>query len=347
MHLFELARSLIEIESITGNEKYIAYFLRDYLSGLKYDVSLQEAAPDRFNVLAVAGKPELVFSTHLDTVPPYIPFREDEVYLYGRGACDAKGILAAQIGAAERLRAQGEARLGLLYVGGEERNSAGALHANRNSIGSRFLVVGEPTENKLAIGSKGSLRAEIVTRGKAAHSAYPQMGESAILKLLDILDEIRRMSFRPDPTLGDTTCNIGILEGGSRPNVIADHARAEIMFRTVEPLEGLKSRLESLVGMRATILYPFEVPIVMTDVVEGFPTTVVSFTSDVPFFENWGKAYLIGPGSILEAHTDHERISKRELLEGVELYVRLAARLLGDPGGVVPHQGTDPNRPAS
>jgi acetylornithine deacetylase len=328
MHIFELTRQLIEIESVTENEKDLAFFLNDYLSGLRYEVSLQEAAPDRFNVLALAGRPDLVFTTHLDTVPPHIPFREDENYIYGRGACDAKGIIAAQIEAAERLRASGENRIGLLFLVGEERNSAGAVYANSHPVGSRFYIDGEPTENKLAIGSKGSLRAEIIARGKAAHSAYPHMGESAILKLLDILEEIRGMELPFDPVLGQTSCNIGILEGGTRSNVVPDRARAEVMFRSVVPVENLKRRLTALVGGRAELRYPFEVPITMMNVREGFETMVVSFASDVPFLTNWGKPFLTGPGSILDAHTDHERISKNELLEGVEVYVRLARQLL-------------------
>jgi acetylornithine deacetylase len=328
VHVFELTHRLIEIESITEKEKKVALFLRDYLAQLNYRVTLQEAAPSRFNVLALAGQPELVFSTHIDTVPPYIPFREDEQYLYGRGACDAKGILAAQVEAAQRLRAAGETRFGLLFVVGEERNSAGALYANKNPLGSKFLVDGEPTENKLAIGSKGSLRAEIIARGKAAHSAYPEMGESAILKLLDLLEQVRQMKFDPDPLLGETTCNIGILEGGTKANIIPDRARAEIMFRSVVPLERIKTRLEAIVAGRAEICYAFEVPIVLMNVVDGFETTVVSFTSDVPFLTHWGRPYLLGPGSILDAHTDHERISKKQLLEGVDLYVRLASNLL-------------------
>ncbi len=328
MHLFELTRRLIEIESITENEKGVALFLREYLSQLDYHVALQEVAPNRFNVLALAGEPDLVFSTHIDTVPPYIPFREDESYLYGRGACDAKGILAAQVEAGQRLRLEGQERFGFLFVVGEERNSAGALFANRNPIGSRFLIDGEPTENRMATGSKGSLRAEILARGKAAHSAYPEMGESAIHKLLDALEEIRRMKFDPDPLLGETTCNIGILEGGTRANIIPDQARAEIMIRSVEALERIKSRLEGVVAGRAELRYAFEVPIVRMNVLEGFDTTVVAFGSDVPFLARWGQPYMLGPGSILDAHTDHERISKKQLLEGVELYVRLAVRLL-------------------
>jgi len=328
MHIFELTQRLIEIESMTGNEKQIAFFLRDYLSGLGYQASLQEAAADRFNVQAFAGKPDLVFTTHIDTVPPYIPFREDDDFIYGRGACDAKGILAAMVEATERLRAKGENRLGLLFVVGEERNSAGALCANKTPPGSRFYIDGEPTENRLALGSKGSLRAEIIAHGKAAHSAYPHMGESAVLKLLDILADIRGMQFSPDPVLGETTCNIGILEAGSKVNIIPDWARAEIMFRTVEPVERLKRRIESLIAGRADLSYPFEVPILRMEPVEGFATTIVAFSSDVPFLDSWGKPYLMGPGSILDAHTDHERISKKQLLEGVDLYVRLAQKLL-------------------
>jgi acetylornithine deacetylase len=328
MHIFELTRRLMEIESITGNEAAAGYFLRDYLSGLKYDVSLQEAAPNRFNVIAFAGEPELVFSTHIDTVPPYLPVSEDEEYLYGRGACDAKGIVAAQINAAEKLRASGASRVGLLFVVGEERDSVGALAANKIPPGSRFLIDGEPTDNHLAMGSKGSLRVEISARGKAAHSAYPQMGESAILKLLDLLEEIRAMALPHDPILGESTCNIGILEGGAKANIIPDSARAELMFRSVEPIELLKERLETLVGGRADRRYLFEVPPFIMEAIEGFETTVVAFASDAPFLTQWGKPFLLGPGSILNAHTDHERISKQELLEGVELYLRLARTLL-------------------
>ncbi len=328
MHIFELTQRLIEIESFTENEKCVALFLRDYLTNLRYRVTLQEAAPDRFNVLALAGSPDLVFTTHLDTVPPFLPHREDDEYIYGRGACDAKGIIAAQIEAAEKLRVSGQDRVGLLFVVGEERNSAGARHANHIPIGSRFYVDGEPTENKLALGSKGSLRVEIIARGKAAHSAYPEMGESAVLKILDVLGDIRSMNLPSDPVMGRTTCNLGVLEGGTRPNIVPDHARAEIMFRSVKPLEDLKRDLESRVAGRAEVRYPFEVPLTTMNVVDGFDTTVVAFASDVPFLTGWGTPFLVGPGSILDAHTDHERISKKQLLEGVEVYIRLARRLL-------------------
>jgi acetylornithine deacetylase len=321
---------LIDIESVTGNEKAVALFLADYLETLRYRVSLPEVAPDRFNVQAFAGAPDVVLTTHIDTVPPFMASREDDEFVYGRGACDAKGIVAAQIAAAGRLRARGEDRVGLLFVVGEERNSAGALHANTHAPGSRYFIDGEPTENKLAVGAKGSLRAEIVTSGRAAHSAYPEMGESAILKLLDILQEIRGQTFKPDPVLGETTVNIAILEGGTKPNVIPDRARAEIMYRLVEPAENLKGLLASTVGGRGEIRFPFEVPIIRMIPVEGFEQTVVAFSSDLPFLSNWGRGFLLGPGSILDAHTEHERISKAELLRGVDLYERLAVRLLSE-----------------
>jgi len=340
MHVFELTRRLIEIESITGNEEEVAVFLKDHLSRLGFDAALQEVAPRRFNVQAFSGTPSVVFTSHLDTVPPHVPFREDEQFIYGRGACDAKGLIAAQVEAAERLRGQGEKRLGLLFVVGEERDSAGALYANQHAPGSRYFIDGEPTENHLAIASKGSLRLEIKARGRSAHSAYPEQGESAVLKLLDVLDDIRRMDLPTDPILGRSTCNIGVLEAGTRPNVIADKARAEVMFRSVEPIGRLKERIEAAVRGRAEIDYRFEVPVMRMGVVEGFETTVVSYTSDVPFLDRWGMPFLLGPGSILDAHTDHERISKDELLKGVELYVRLARHLLsslscacGAPGG--------------
>jgi acetylornithine deacetylase len=339
LHPFELTRRLIEIESITDNEEPVALYLHGYLSGLGYTVELQEAAPQRFNVWARAGQPDLVYSTHLDTVPPHIPYSEDDEFIYGRGACDAKGILAAQVEAAEQLRGNGIDRIGLLFVVGEERNSAGALHANARPPGSRFLIDGEPTENMLAIGAKGSLRVEITTRGISAHSAYPHMGDSAILKLLDILQEVRAMNFDSDPVLGDTTCNIGTIRGGTRPNIIPDEAVAQIMFRTVEPVDQLKTRVEALLSGRAEWRYPFEVPLLRLENVEGFETAVVSFSSDVPFLNNWGRPFLMGPGSILDAHTDHEKISKRQLLEGVDLYVKLAQHLLSA-------DGVRPTRPA-
>lgn len=328
MNVFELTRRLIEIESMTGDEKNAALFLADYLSGLGYSVTLQEVAPGRLNVLAFVGKPDLIFTTHIDTVPPYIPYREDDDFIHGRGACDAKGIIAAQVEAANRLRTEGETGIGLLFVVGEERDSAGAIYAASMPPGSRFFINGEPTENRLVSGCKGSLRIEIMARGKAAHSAYPEMGESAILKLLDILADIRSMPLPSDPVLGVSTCNIGILSGGVKANVIPDSARAEIMFRSVEEISLLKNRLESLVAGRAEMNPMFEVPVTMMNTADGFDAGPVSFASDVPFLTSLGAAYMMGPGSILDAHTDHERISKRQQLEGVELYIRLAKRLL-------------------
>jgi len=331
MHVFELVRALVEMESISGNEKGVALWLRDYLTRLGYRVALPEAAPDRFNVLAQTDStPELVFSSHIDTVPPFLPFREDQDCFYGRGTCDAKGIVAAQIAAAERLRHAGEARLGLLFVVGEERNSSGALYANHHPIGSRFLINGEPTDNRLAVGTKGSLRAMIHTRGKAAHSAYPEAGESAVLKLLDILQDLRHSPLPQDPVLGETTCNIGVISGGTRANIIPDAANAEVMFRSAKPLAEVKSLLQNTVAGRGAIEVLMEVPVQLMNVVDGFETCVASFATDVPLLSAWGKPFLLGPGSILDAHTEHEKLAKKELLAGIDLYVELARHLL-DP----------------
>ena len=239
MELFTLTRNLIDIESITGNEKRMAVFLGDRLQTMGAEVSLEEAEPDRPNVVACWGKPDVVLSTHLDTVPPFFPSREDGEYIYGRGACDTKGIIAAQIEAAARLRAQGISDFGLLFVVGEERNSAGALFANKSPRGSRYLINGEPTDNRLAVGTKGVLRLEIEASGRMAHSAYPELGESAIEKLLEALNRLRGIKLPEDEMLGKTTCNIGIIQGGRAPNVIADSAHAEVMYRLVRPGEGL------------------------------------------------------------------------------------------------------------
>jgi acetylornithine deacetylase len=328
MELFELTRKLIDIESTTGKEKVAGLFLETYLISGGFNIKLQEIQPDRFNVMAFSGAPRLILSSHLDTVPPFMASSEDDDYIYGRGACDAKGIIAAQIKAAEQLRQEGIEGIGLLFVVGEERESEGARVANQLDVGSEFLINGEPTESKLALATKGSLRVEISARGRAAHSAYPQMGESAIETLLDVLTDLRRLPLPRHPLLGETTYNIGLISGGIALNVIPDEAWAHIMFRLVEDSTHLKTDLQDLVQARAAMRIISEVPPVFLNSVEGFDTTVVSFTTDVPLLTRLGKPYLLGPGSILDAHTDHEKISKRELTEAVALYVRLVKVLL-------------------
>jgi len=330
MNVFELTRELISIPSISGDEKQVVEFLADYLERAGFEVELQDAAPGRPNVYARRGEPDVVLSTHTDTVPPFVTYSEDDEFIYGRGACDAKGIIAAMIKAGEALIASGVSGFGLLFVVGEEAGSPGARAANSIPNRSRYLINGEPTESKLALGSKGALRAVLRARGRAAHSAYPERGESAIEKLLDVLNDLQRAELPSDETLGATTLNIGVIKGGVAANVIPADAEAELMFRVVTSSESLKCQVENVVGSRAEIEYTFECDPVFTERVDGFETAVVSFTTDIPLLTNWGKALLFGPGSILDAHTAGEKISKRELTAAVDVYEQMVIRLKGN-----------------
>ncbi|HEX3250983.1 MAG TPA: M20/M25/M40 family metallo-hydrolase [Pyrinomonadaceae bacterium] len=330
MNLYELTRELVDIPSLTGEELAVGQYLSKFLAELGYHVEEQEVEPERFNVIATTREsPRVVFSTHMDTVPPFIESSEDEEFIYGRGSCDAKGIIAAQILAAERLRREDINDIGLLFTVDEELSSVGAQAANKHSLARecRYLINGEPTDNRLATGTKGSMRVFITTEGRAAHSAYPEAGESAIEKLLDILETIRHCEWPEDSFFGTTTCNIGVLAGGTRPNVIPDKARAELQIRLGIDIEHVKTVIEDAVGDRGRIEYASAHNPVRLFSVPGFEQCVVRFTTDVPYLSAWGQALLLGPGSILDAHTDHERISKRELNEAVQLYVNLARTL--------------------
>jgi len=332
MNVFALTRKLIDIDSVTGRERQAGEFLLDCLGALARrtggQVERMEVEADRFNVLALWGQPRVTFSTHLDVVPPFFGSREDEEFIHGRGACDAKGILAAMIAALERLLEEGLRGVALLAVVGEERDSAGALTAARQGRGSRYLINGEPTGNKLARGSKGALRYEIAARGRMAHSAFPELGESAIHKLLDALEAIRRIPLPEDPVLGAGSLNVGTIAGGRAPNVIADEARAEVMFRLVTEADRLRAEVERAVAGRAEAREVLMVPPVRLRVLEGYDTTVVPFTTDIPPLAGaWGEPLLIGPGSPRVAHTLEERISKSEMLAAVEIYCRLAREL--------------------
>lgn len=327
MNVFELTRRLISTPSISGDEKAVAEFLADYLSDAGMEVDLQDAAPDRPNVYARRGNPDVVLSTHTDTVPPFIELREDDLFIYGRGACDAKGIIAAMVKAAESLIKDDVSDFGLLFVVGEEAGSPGARAANEIANSSRYLINGEPTESKLVLGSKGALRAFLKSRGRAAHSAYPEMGESAINKLMDALTDLRRVDFPRDETMGATTMNIGVLRGGVAANVIPAEAEAELLFRIVTDTRSIKRIIEETVGERAEIEYTFECEPVFTERLEGFETAIVSFTTDIPLLANWGRPLLFGPGSILDAHTANEKISKRELAEAVNVYAGMVREL--------------------
>jgi acetylornithine deacetylase len=332
MHLFELARRLIDIESITPHERAVGDFLWEELNRLARQFGgSAERMPveaDRDNVFVRFGEPAVVLSTHMDTVPPFIPSHEDEDHIWGRGACDTKGIIAAMITAAEEMLAAGRRNFGILFVVGEERNSAGAYAAARHPCGSKFLINGEPTENKLALGSKGALRYEIVARGRMAHSAYPELGESAIEKLLNALDRIRRVPLPVDEKLGASTLNIGTIHGGCAPNVIAGEARAEIFIRVVGDVSDTRKQMKAAAGSDAEAQEVLFTPAVQLGSLDGIPTTVVAFTTDIPAFDGaWGQPFLIGPGSIHVAHTSEERIRKSELIEAVALYKRIVDTL--------------------
>ncbi|HLH44067.1 MAG TPA: M20/M25/M40 family metallo-hydrolase [Bryobacteraceae bacterium] len=337
MNVFELTRALVDIDSVTPNEEAVGLYLLDYLSRLAPDaggrVERMEVEHRRFNVLASWGPPVVTFSTHIDTVPPFWPSRDDGEWIWGRGACDAKGIAAAMIGAVESLLEEGLRGLALLFVVGEERNSAGAYRASQQGRGSRYLVNGEPTENMLALGSKGALRYEISACGKMAHSAYPELGESAIEKLLDALDRIRRIQLPRDPLLGQSTLNIGTIQGGRAPNVIPDQASAEIFVRLVDSGHSTRKQFEHAVSGLAQAREILCLPALRLGLpafdTTGFQTTIVSFTTDIPAFgETWGKPFLIGPGAIHLAHTSQERVRKADLLEAVEIYKTIARQLI-------------------
>jgi acetylornithine deacetylase len=333
MDLFKLTRTLIDIDSVTPNEYAVGTYLLEYLRNLanRYggEVERLEVAPERFNVYASWGDPVVTLSTHIDTVPPFVPSREDDSYIWGRGACDAKGIVAAMIAAAVNLLEAGIRNFGLLFVVGEERGSAGAIAAAKTPRGSQYLINGEPTENRLALASKGALRFEIIARGKLAHSAYPELGHSAIHALLDVLQDIRRIPLPHDALLGDSTLNIGTICGGHAPNVVADEARAEIMFRTVVDASPIRRALPAAVAGRARAREVSHTPALRLNSFNGLPTTVVSFATDIPYLGgHWGEPFLIGPGSIHVAHTADEHIAKKSLVEAVEIYARMVTQLL-------------------
>jgi acetylornithine deacetylase len=253
------ARELIDIDSTTGREGAAGELLVARLARLGYTVERQPVTDGRFNVFARLDQPQVVLSTHFDCVPPFFPSDVRGDTLYGRGSCDAKGILAAQIAAAERLRAAGERRVGLLFVVGEERGSDGAVLANGRAAGSAFLINGEPTDNRLATATRGILRLRLAARGRAAHSAAPEHGESAIDKLLDALMRMRTLRWPADPVLGETFYTIGLIEGGIAPNVISPAASAEVMFRTVgsaDEVLAIARTLEPAVSIEEVLRVP-------------------------------------------------------------------------------------------
>ena len=333
MDLFQLTRTLVDIESITGHERDVGVYLFEHLKTLAAEfggqAELDEVEAERFNVFAHWGEPCVTLSTHIDTVPPFFPSREDDEHIWGRGACDTKGIIASMLHAVRALLAEGVRNVALLFVVGEERNSAGAFYAAVHPRGSRYLINGEPTENKLALGSKGALRYEITATGRMAHSAYPELGESAIEKLLDVLQELRAMRLPTHPVLGRSTVNIGTLTGGRAPNVIPDHAKAEVFVRLVDDGDATHGAVLKAAEKRAEVRQVLRVPAVRLGSLDGFETTIVAYTTDIPAFGGaWGEPYLFGPGSIHVAHTSEECVPKVQLVEAVGMYQRMVKQLL-------------------
>jgi acetylornithine deacetylase len=325
--LIALTRALIDIDSTTGREADAGRWLAGYLRTLGFSVTEQPVDASRFNVLAGPADAQVVLSTHFDCVPPFFPSRLEGGRIVGRGSCDAKGILAAQVAAVERLRRAGEQRVGMLFVVGEERGSDGARAANLAATGSRFLVDGEPTDNRLALATRGALRLRLVASGRAAHSSYPELGESAIDKLIDALVELRGMALPSDPDLGRTHYTIGLISGGVAPNVVSPMAEAEVMFRTVSDAQVVRQALAPL-EQRVRIEPILEVPPVRMTAVPGFDCAVFPYTTDIPFLPAWGRPLLYGPGSIHVAHTAEEFIEVAELEAAVDGYVALARHLL-------------------
>jgi acetylornithine deacetylase len=332
MDVVDFTRQLVDIESITGNEGPVGDFLHRELLRRGFQSEKIPVEGTRCNVFAVfpeQPQPTIVFSTHMDTVPPFIPSSEDAAKVYGRGSCDAKGIMAAQVNAAELLRHEG-IQVGLLFVVGEERDSLGAKVANQKPRGCKFLVNGEPTENQVAVASKGALRVEVIAEGRMAHSAYPELGESAIDKLLDALARLRAMKLPVEDGIGPCTLNIGVIEGGRAPNVIPDKARAQLLYRLVGSSEQLKREIVAAVGNLAKIEFVLEIPFVRLRAFEGLPTMVAAFTTDIPALSDWGKPLLVGPGSIHVAHTNGEFVEKKQLQDAVDLYCAIARRLVSE-----------------
>jgi len=332
-----LTRELCEIESTTYHEGAVGDFLAEFLAGRGWEVEKTpvpqppESANGgpRWNVYAGIPRqtPDLTFSTHMDTVPPYIPFSEDKEFMYGRGVSDAKGIIAAQVAAAEALRGDGFS-VGLLFVSGEERDSAGAKVANLEPKGSRFLINGEPTDNRLALASKGALRAVFTSTGKMAHSAYPELGDSAVHKLVEVLGRLLGLSLPETEDVGPSTLNIGQINGGYAPNVIADKAEAQVLVRLVGDSAPVRAALLKAAAGLAEVDFTLEIPLVRLRAVPGLPTMIAKFTTDIPQLSNWGEPLLLGPGSIHVAHTPFERLAKKELKEAVELYIQVGKQLL-------------------
>lgn len=323
-----LAAELLAIPSTTREEGAAVDFVSRWLVARDWNVMVQEVTPGRGNVWASRKGGGVTLSTHLDTVPPYVAPRREDGKLYGRGACDAKGIAAAMMVAGDRLVSMGEERVDLLFVVGEERGSDGARMANQLPATSKWLINGEPTESVLASGCKGAQRVIVRTKGREAHSAYPHLGESAITPMLQLLQELQTLKLPEDDVLGPSTVNLGLIKGGTEANIIPGACEAEMMVRLVGDVAEVKTVLEPWAKGRATLEYGSFIPAQHFHTVPGFKTAPMAYTSDIPLLGNWGKPLLFGPGSIHVAHTTDEHIAEDELRASVDAYVKLTENLL-------------------
>ncbi len=329
--LVALTRSLVDIDSTTGREADVGRWLSSYLRGRGLTVFDQSVDTERFNVMAsYVNTPEVVLTTHVDCVPPFFQSRVENGRIYGRGSCDAKGILAAQVAAVDALRRGGETRVGLLFVVGEERGSDGARRANGVGDGCRYLVDGEPTDNRLGVATRGLLRLRLKARGRAAHSSFPELGESAIDTLLDTLVHLRSLELPTDPVLGRTHYTIGLISGGVAANVVSPSAEAEVMFRTVSDAGDVREAIRSI-EQCVEVEHIVDAPPVTMVTVPGFEQAVFPYTTDIPFLDRWGQPLLFGPGSIHVAHTADEFVEVAELEAAVDGYVHIARTLLATP----------------
>lgn len=330
-----LARQLIDVPSTTDDEFAIGERLERELQALGFATQRHEVSPRRFNLYASAGgRPRVVLNSHIDTVPPWFASSEDDDYVYGRGACDTKGILAAMLAAGERLRARGIEDFAFLFVVGEETDSIGAKKVNEHfrDLGSEYVVVGEPTDSTFVRASKGALTCVVRFRGVAAHSAYPELGDSAVTKLVAAIGEINATDWGSHEVLGISTANIGVIRGGEKPNIIPAQAELEMIFRLAADPDATLKKLTGLVAKYdGEIVLSRGNPPQFMHVPEGRESKVVAFNTDVPWLSNLGKPLLFGPGSILDAHGVNERIAKRDLLAAVGTYEELVGELLAVP----------------
>jgi acetylornithine deacetylase len=329
----ELTRALVDVPSVSGEEEAVALRLEEACRALGLEVRLHEVEPRRPNLLALTGvEPAVLLCTHLDTVPPHIACSEDATHLYGRGTCDAKGIIAAMLAAVERLLLDGEERFGLLFTVAEETDSLGAKRANEElALPVRHLLVGEPTDSRLAIGQKGIVTARLRCQGRAGHGAYPEAGHSAIRDLAETLHALYGADWSGSEELGKNVLNVGLVRGGVAVNVLAPEAEADLQVRVASSVADVRRRLEAAVAGRGELTIRQAAEPLHLGRVPGMPTTVAGFGTDLPYLTRFGQRYLFGPGSILDAHTPHEKVAKAELLQAAESYARLVSGFLREP----------------